>query len=376
MSQYTTGYATSEFGSILVQAQDLCATLGHSLETPLVWRRLWVYRINRADTRGAVELGGRLLRWGREHAEIRWVADGLQIAGWSTAVHGRLAAARTLLERAADAGLEHATGWDQARGATKSTLRGCWHAYLGLVSAWTGYLAQALAHAASLKDAAKVSQWPDWTAESQWFRIRILHFLFDPADLIEDIEKLNAFSHEHDLRFFGTAAKIFRGYDIARRGDPAGGRAILAQGLAAYDATEAVLWTRWFRALLAETHLMLGETDEALNIIAATLATRTGERCYSAELHRLLGETHRMRGDLSESGRCFNKALSVARSQRAKLWELRAATSNARLLRDQGKPADAHALLAPIYAWFTEGFDTTPLKDAKALLDGLVDAGG
>ena len=88
-------------------------------------------------------------------------------------------------------------------------------------------------------------------------------------------------------------------------------------------------------------------------------------------LHRRCGDALWRRGDDAAARRCFEQALDVARGQGAKLWELQAATSYARMLRDQGKPAEAAALLAPVYAWFNEGFDTMPLRQARALLDEL-----
>jgi predicted ATPase len=100
---------------------------------------------------------------------------------------------------------------------------------------------------------------------------------------------------------------------------------------------------------------------------------RTGERWFEAELHQRRGELllSLAKGELSEAEACFHRSIAVARNQGARLWELRAATSLARLWSDQGKRAQAHDLLAPVYDWFTEGFDTADLKDAKALLDEL-----
>jgi predicted ATPase len=98
------------------------------------------------------------------------------------------------------------------------------------------------------------------------------------------------------------------------------------------------------------------------------------ERLYEAEIHRIAGEIvlKSRTPDATEAEDYFDRALAIARQQQAKSWELRAAMSMARLWRDQGKPKEAHELLAPVYGWFTEGFDTRDLKEAKALLDHLV----
>ncbi len=128
----------------------------------------------------------------------------------------------------------------------------------------------------------------------------------------------------------------------------------------------------------------MGQTEEGLRVLAEplTLLEKTEGRFYEAELHRLKGELllaqetqmSKVKGQMSkveEVKACFQQAIKIARRQQAKSLELRAATSLARLWQQQGKPAEARDLLAPVYNWFTEGFDTADLKDAKALLDEL-----
>jgi predicted ATPase len=118
---------------------------------------------------------------------------------------------------------------------------------------------------------------------------------------------------------------------------------------------------------------MLGQPVEGLNCLAeaAQIIETTEERVNEAELHRVHGDLLNTTGDRSAAERDYRQALAVAERQSAKLFELRSATSLARLWRDQGKTADAQALLAPIYNWFTEGFDAPDLVDAKALLHEL-----
>jgi predicted ATPase len=119
-----------------------------------------------------------------------------------------------------------------------------------------------------------------------------------------------------------------------------------------------------------------GRCAQELEVIteALTLVLRNeGEHCWEAELHRIRGELLRSQSldNHTEAETCFQKALEVARSQHAKSWELRAATSLARLWQQQGKREEAYDLLAPVYGWFTEGFDTADLQDAKSLLEEL-----
>jgi predicted ATPase len=128
-------------------------------------------------------------------------------------------------------------------------------------------------------------------------------------------------------------------------------------------------------SLLARAYGELGQFDDALSHIgeAITMVETTKETWYEAEVHRIAGEVALMspEQDAAKTEACFERALAIARAQQAKSWELRAAMSMARLWRDQGKRDEARELLAPVYGWFTEGFDTLDLKQAKALLDEL-----
>ena len=132
-------------------------------------------------------------------------------------------------------------------------------------------------------------------------------------------------------------------------------------------------------AALAESYQENGQTREGMEMIseALRLVHTTGERFYEAELYRLTGElalqgsAHRFSSQIEEAEASFQKAIEIAQKQAAKSWELRAATSLARLWQSQGKTTEARDLLAPVYNWFTEGFDTADLKDAKALLNIL-----
>jgi predicted ATPase len=145
--------------------------------------------------------------------------------------------------------------------------------------------------------------------------------------------------------------------------------------LAGYRATGAELWAPDFLALLAEGQRRTGQAAAGLDIVAEALdrVERTKGRWLEADLHRLRGELLLAvaEPEQPEAEACFRRALAVAREQGAKMWELRAATSLARLWTEQGRRAEAHNLLAPLYGWFTEGFDTPDLKEAKALLNEL-----
>jgi predicted ATPase len=151
------------------------------------------------------------------------------------------------------------------------------------------------------------------------------------------------------------------------------GLALLTQGLAAMRATGAVVRTSILLIWLAEACARLGHPDAGLNCLAeaARIVETTDERVGEAELHRLRGDLLNATGDRSAAERNYRQALAVAERQNAKLFQLRASISLARVWRDQCKRAEARDLLAPIYAWFTEGFDAPDLIEAKALLQEL-----
>ena len=159
------------------------------------------------------------------------------------------------------------------------------------------------------------------------------------------------------------------------QGQAEDGMAQLSQGMAAYRATGAEIGWPLLLTLRAEVYGKAGQAGEGLTALAEALAlvNKTSEHCYEAELHRLKGELllQQDAGSGDEAETCFRQALDVAGCQQAKSLELRAAMSLARLWQRQGKRNEAHQLLADVYGWFTEGFDTADLQEAKALLEEL-----
>jgi predicted ATPase len=131
----------------------------------------------------------------------------------------------------------------------------------------------------------------------------------------------------------------------------------------------------YFLTLLAGAYEIAGQIEEGLTQLddALQIVERTGERFFAAELNRHKAQLLLRQGQSEAAEELYRKALSIAQEQAARLWELRVAVSLARLRRDQGRHPEARDLLAPVYGWFTEGFDTPDLKEAKALLDTLDD---
>jgi predicted ATPase len=150
---------------------------------------------------------------------------------------------------------------------------------------------------------------------------------------------------------------------------------MILSGIAAWRSTGSMVTLPFYLPCLARAHAELGQSDDAWRYLdeAMTAVETTKERWCEADIHRTAEGIALMtpEPDAAKAQAYFERALSVVRQQQAKSWELRAAMSMARLWRDQGKRQQAHDLLAPVYGWFTEGFDTLDLKEAKALLEQL-----
>jgi len=184
-----------------------------------------------------------------------------------------------------------------------------------------------------------------------------------------------ALAHEQGLAALRILGTCWRGWALVRTGQSEEGMAQLREGMAAWEALGGGLWRPTLLALLAEVYGRTGQVEKGLGVLAEalTLVDTTGERWYEAELHRLKGALwlSQSADKSAEAETCFYKALEVARAQHAKAWELRTTISLARLWQQQGKREEARQLLGDVYNWFTEGFDTPDVQEAKALLDEL-----
>jgi adenylate cyclase len=180
---------------------------------------------------------------------------------------------------------------------------------------------------------------------------------------------------EHGFSFWLGGGLVLRGWALAEQGAWASGIAQLRQGLTSWMAAGGVTYGTYFLALLAEALGRQGQIEESLGVLADALALMhdTGEDFHGAELHRLQGEFLLRQGTAEDACRegeaCFRRAFTIARYQQAKSLELRAAMSLTRLYQKQDRQAEARPLLAECYNWFTEGFDTPDLQEAKALLE-------
>jgi predicted ATPase len=189
--------------------------------------------------------------------------------------------------------------------------------------------------------------------------------------MLRSADELLAVSSEHGFSLWFAGADVMRGWCLAALGRA--GEGLPLHGLGNWRATGANLWVPYLLLMVAETYAVAGQPRAGLESLAeaADLIETTQERCAEADMHRLRGTLLQSMGEHAAAEDSYRHALETARRQSAKFCELRAATSLARLWCDQGKPIEARDLLAPIYGWFTEGFDTPVLQNAKALLDEL-----
>jgi predicted ATPase len=189
------------------------------------------------------------------------------------------------------------------------------------------------------------------------------------------LDELFALVDEQGAEGWKGMPTSLQGCVLALTGKAADAVHMITSGLAAFRSIEGTLFAPTHLSYLAAAHANLGQFDEAGRCMgeAMSMIETTKERWSEAEVNRLAGEIALMvpEADSANAEAYFERALGVARKQQAKSWELRAAMSMARLWRDQDKRQQAHDVLAPVYGWFTEGFDTLDLKEAKALLEQL-----
>jgi predicted ATPase len=203
----------------------------------------------------------------------------------------------------------------------------------------------------------------------------VSQFRHDILAVHKHAEAAHALSTEQEFPLWVALGMSLRGWALVMQGQSEEGMAQVYEGITAYRATGAALIISYLCTVLAEVCDYLGHSEDGLQALveAHILVEQQNERYWEAEIYRLRGVLllRQSRTPQAEAEACFQQALDVARRQAAKALELRAATSLARLWQQQGKRAEAHELLAPIYGWFTEGFDTADLQEARALLDAL-----
>jgi tetratricopeptide (TPR) repeat protein len=250
-----------------------------------------------------------------------------------------------------------------------------WNAYyLVLVAAVSGYPDTALKRSSEALSAARRSSDPDSIGVALHAHATLIWVLGDPRMALGTAEELLALSAEHDMPLLLLIGSCWRGWALAAHGQVEEGITALQRARAA-SAEAAPLVLLMVLVLLAEAYLSGQRSDEGLDAVAngLALAQKAGSGGLEPELYQIKGDLLLLQGapKAAEAERCFRQAIRITRDQSNRLWKLRATTSLARLLATQGRRDEARTMLAEIYGWFTEGFDTADLKDAKALLDEL-----
>jgi predicted ATPase/class 3 adenylate cyclase len=244
-------------------------------------------------------------------------------------------------------------------------------AYLGMSLFCLGFPDQAAERCnAAHAESRKLAHLPS-LAVSLAIATRLLSLLGDDATLDKWTDELIALGAKQGFPYWSAIATIYRGWVKVKSGDVTEGICFLRRGLNAFRLTGTKVQVPYFTALLATACEIAGHFEEAEALLdeALQIVESTGEHWFTAELNRKKGGFLLRQGHSEAAEELYRKALAIAEEQKAKLWELRAAVSLAQLRRDQGRGAEARDLLAPVYGWFTEGFDIPDLKDAKALLD-------
>jgi predicted ATPase len=370
----TRGYTAPEAERACVRARDLAEQVGEAPRLVQALQGLFQVRLLGAQLDRARELAEQLLRLARSTGDPALLMAAHEPMGTTSYWRGELLQAREHLEEVlarydpqAHRAREHFYGsGDPAVWALN---------YLSWVLWELGYPDQALARSREALALARELSHPFSEATALLGVGRTHALRGEQQAALEGAEALIALSTEHGFQYWVAIGSVTRFGQMADQGELqeaiAGTRAILEALLAG----GALMGSEEIRTLLADLHGRAGRAEEGLALIAEAqeFVARTGEREYEAEVHRIKGELLLARepSDAVGAEASFREALEVARRQSAKSRELRAATNLARLWQRQGRKEEARELLAPIYEWFTEGFDTQDLEDAKQLLEQL-----
>jgi tetratricopeptide (TPR) repeat protein len=365
------GHAAPETGHVYARARQLWEQLGSPSEFLGVPYGQSFYHGYRGELDLALHLDDDLLRLSRQRNDTAGLVLGHFSSARDLMFAGRFGLSRSHLDEVHTLHdpISHHSLINHAGIHPRLSSQG----WLGIVLFCLGHPDEGLAQSSGAVAEARGLAHPPSLATSLSLNARLLSLLGDHAALDERTDELVAVATEQGFPFWRAQGTIFRGWVKVENGDVAEGISLLRSGSTAFRATGAELWMPHYIALLARACEIAGQIEEAMTLLddALEIVERTGERWFAAELNRHKGQLLLRRGHAEAAEELYRTALGIAREQEAKLWELRAAVSLARLRRRQSRRAEARDLLAPVYGWFTEGFDTADLKDAKALLDEL-----
>ncbi len=369
--RFVKGQATPELGHAFARARELWELLGSPSEFLYVPYGQSRYHMYRGELDVAQRLNEDLLRLSRERSDSAGIVLGHDCSGRDLLLAGKFALARSHLEQVlalydpiAHRSLVHQTG---------TYSRVVSQGYLGIAFFCLGFPDRALLQSnVAIAEARMLAHLPTLTVSFSTDS-RLLSLYGDNAALDERASELLAIATEQGFPLYRALGTLYLGWVKVNTGNVAEGLSLLRSGSSAYRALGAEARTPYHIALLAHGLEIAGQIDDASIHLenALQLAERIEERWFAAEMYRHKGQLLLRRGHAEAAEGLYRRALSIAAEQGAKLWELRATVSLAQLRRDQDRRSEAHDLLAPVYGWFTEGFGTQDLADAKALLDEL-----
>jgi TOMM system kinase/cyclase fusion protein len=369
----TKGYAASEVGATYTRARALCQQGVQSPQLFPVLFGLWQFYVLQAELPLARELGEQLLALAQHLQDSAYVLEAHRSLAFTLFSLGEMAAARAQAEQ----GIalyhphnHHAHVFTYGQDPGTSCL-----AYAALALWYLGYPEQALQRCHEMLKLARERSHPFSLAHALYFASLLHQHRREVHEARECAEAAIALATEHGFALYVVRGRLQRSWALTEQGQLSEGIDQMRQSLTAYRGTGSGLVLPYFLARLAEVcgkeerieagpHLL----DEAL-----TLVEKHGECWWEAEIHRLKGVFMLQQAvpDAKQAEGYLQQALATASRQQAKSLELRAAMSLSRLWQQQGQRTEAYDLLTPIYGWFTEGFDTADLQEAKALLEEL-----
>jgi tetratricopeptide (TPR) repeat protein len=368
--QTTRGYGDPDAGRACARARELCGQMG---ETPQIFLVLWLLALfygTRGDHRTAHELVQQLLDLAERIGDPALVVVTHLGSGWNHLLLGELIPARAHLEQGIalydpqQHTLAFAYGPDLGVGSLSF---GSWALWI------LGYPEQALQRGREALALAEELAHPPSLAVAQCV-VGLFHVFRRDAQSAQELgETCVRLCAGQGFSYWLAGGEFCRGWGLAQQRQVDDGIALMHRGIADFRVTGEVAHTQRL-ADLAWICGKVGRTEEGLALLDDALATvhRNSERFYEAEIHRVRGELLLSQGaDEAEAEACFQRAIEIARRQSAKMWELRATASLCRLWQKQGKRKKARKRLAQVYGWFSEGFDTPDLQEARALLEAL-----
>jgi predicted ATPase len=375
----TRGYAAAEVEQVYTRMRELCQQIG---DTPQFFPRLrgvWTFHLMRGELQTVLELGKQSLAWAQRQQDPAFLLGAHSNLGITLFYLGELVLAREHLEQGMAL-------YDPQQHRSYAFLSGQESELTGLahlaVTLWLlGYPGQARQRSQELLTLLQELSHPFRLTNALPLAAMLHYYLREEKAVQERAELMIALCTEYGFPRWLAGGTILQGWALAAQGQEEAGIAQMRQGLAAWQAAGLRLgWPCWLY-LLAEAYGKAGQVEAGLRALDEALAAvhKSGERRWEAELYRLKGElllrqpvgAGAKHVPIEEAETCFRQAVHIARRQRAKSLELQAVMHLSRLWQQQGKRDEARQLLAEIYGWFTEGFDTADLQEAKALLAEL-----